>query len=269
MKKVLLGLLSILAVLSFAGCGTTNDKKDNVKLDLTKIASQLDTLTTDEISIQSVMYEEMGVFGELSYIYDFEFQEKLGLNSELVKEYIVNYNEETKELLAIFRPFEGKEEEVKNALNTFMTGINAKLEEVNGLLIYVNSKDNDLVISKVKETKAPVFGMMMEVGKDQIKDTLNIEESDVEEFLMKMPMMMVQSNTYIIVKPSEGKEDTVKKAIDDYMKKLEDQWSTYLPDQYELVKNRKVEKIGNYLIYIVSSENELVFNTINNNKVAE
>ena len=266
MKKVLLGLLSVLAVISFTGCGT---KKENVKLDLNKISTELDTLTIDEISIQSVMYEEMGIFGELSYVYDFEFQEKFGLNNELVKEYIVNYNEETKELLAIFRPFDGKTEEVKNELNTFMTGINAKLEEVNGLLIYVNSSDNDLVISKVKETKTPVFGMMMEVGKDQIKDTLNIEETDVEEFLMKMPMMMVQSNTYIIVKPTEGKEETVKNAIEDYMKKLEDQWSTYLPDQYELVENRKVEKIGDYLIYIVSTDNNLVFETINNNKVTE
>lgn len=265
MKKIILGLVSILTVLTFAGCAT--EQKENVKLDLTKISSQLDTLTTDEISIQSVIYEDMGVFGELTYVYDFDFQEKLGLNSELVTEYVVNYNEETKELLAMFKPAEGKTDEVKSQLNTFMTSVNAQLEEVNGLLIYVNSSNNTKVIETVKNTKAPVFGMMMEVTKDQTKDVLSIESADVEEFLMKMPMMMVQSNTYIIAKPVEGKEDSIKSALDEYMTALENQWATYLPDQYELVKNRKVEKIGDYLVYIISSDNELVFNTIKNNKI--
>ena len=47
----------------------------------------------------------------------------------------------------------------------------------------------------------------------------------------------------------------------------ENQWEHYIPEQYELVKNRKVEKIGDYLVYIVSTDNNLVFNTIQNNKV--
>ena len=46
-----------------------------------------------------------------------------------------------------------------------------------------------------KESKSPVFGVMMEVQKEEIKDILNIESTDVEEFLMKTPAMMVQSNT--------------------------------------------------------------------------
>jgi len=263
MKKIILGLVCVFTVLLFTGCG----EKDNVKLDLTKISSELDVLTTNEISIPSIYVEELGVFGTLESIYVHDFEEKFGLNKDLVSEYNVVYNEENKEVLAVFKPVEGKKEEVKTQVNAFMSSINAKLEEVNGVLIYVASNDNDKVINEVKNTKTQVFGMMMEVSKDQIKDTLNIESTDVEEFLMKMPMMMVQSNTYIIVKPASGKEETVKNAIEDYMKKLEEQWSTYLPEQYELVKNRKVEKIGNYLVYIVSNNNDLVFNTINNNKV--
>lgn len=265
MKKVILGLLSILTVLTFSGCGT----KEQVKLDLNKISSELESLTTDEISIQSVIYEDMGIFGTLTSFYEHDFQEKFGLNKDLVTEYNVNYNEETKELLAIFKPNQGEKEEVKNQLSNFMTSIDAELEETNDLLIYVSSSDNATVIQKVKDTKTPVFGMMMEVTKDQIKDTLNIESTDVEEFLMKMPMMMTQSNTYIIVKPATGKEDTVKTSINEYMTRVENQWATYLPDQYELVKNRKVEKIGDYLVYIVSNNNDLVFNTISNNKVTE
>ena len=123
MKKIILGLISVSAILLFAGCS----EKENIKLDLDKISSELDTLTTEEIDIQGIYPEQFEIYGTLEYVYDFAFQEKLSLNKELVTAYNVNYNDETKELLAIFKPAEGKAEQVKNELNNFMTSINAKL----------------------------------------------------------------------------------------------------------------------------------------------
>lgn len=64
------------------------------------------------------------------------------------------------------------------------------------------------------------------------------------------------------------KKDVVKEKLDTYMTNLEEQWKTYLPDQYELVKNRLVKEYGDYLIYIVSSDNEAVFNEIKANNQA-
>jgi len=268
MKKVILGVLSVLTVLTFAGCGT--EPKEEVKLDLNKISTELSSLTTDEMDIQSIDVETMEEYSEgIEYIYDFDFQEKLGLDSSLVTESKVYYNAEAKEIFAVLKPALGKKEEIKNQLNSLMTGLNAKFEEVNGLLVYVASKNNDVVINKVKESKVTVFVMIKDVPNEQIKDILSLEPTDYEEILMGMPMAVVKSNTYIIVKPAEGKEETVKNALDSYMTALENQWATYLPDQYELVQNRKVEKIGEYLVYIVSSNNDLAYNTILNNKIAE
>lgn len=262
MKKVFLGLLSVFTVLIFAGCG-----KKNVVLDLTSISNKLDNLQNTGIYLQGIDAEDMDVYGKVDFIYDYDFQEKFGLNKDLLEQYRVYYGEENKEILAVFEPVEGKKEEVKNELNIFMNSINASLEEIDNLLVYVSSSNNDLVIQKVKESKSPVFAGMMEVSKEEIKSILNIESTDVEEFLMKTPMMIVYSNTYIIAKPAKGKEEIVKNAIDEYMAKLEEQWSMYLPVQYELVKNRKVGKIGDYLVYIVSENNDLVFDTIKNEKI--
>ena len=50
------------------------------------------------------------------------------------------------------------------------------------------------------------------------------------------------------------------------MEKLEQQWQTYLPDQYELVKNRLEKEYGEYLIYIISTDNDLVFKEIKQHK---
>lgn len=150
-----------------------------------------------------------------------------------------------------------------------MNNLNAKEEEINGYLVYVASDDNDSVISKVKESKAPLFSMLEEIPSETINDLLNITSLDYEEISMGIPAILVKSNMYIVVKPKEGKEETIKTAIDDYMTSLENQWKNYLPDQYELVKNRKEGKIGDYLVYIISDDNDLVFNTISNSKVTE
>ena len=262
MKKVSLVLASILAILCFSGCGS----KD-VKLDLNKISKELDNLTSDEISFSGIDYEEIGVFGDLNFVYDYDFEKLFGLDSELISEYSVNYNEKTKEILAIFKPVSASYDEVKKQLESFMNSINATLEEYNGVLIYVASKDNSKVIEKVKSYKTPVFPEMIEVSKNEIKDILDVDSSSVDKFLMKMPMMMIQSSTYIIVKPNTKDYNLVKEKLDSYMLSLEEQWSNYLPDQYELVKNRKVETLGDYLIYIVSENNDLVYNTILNNKI--
>ena len=108
----------------------------------------------------------------------------------------------------------------------------------------------------------------MEVKDEMLSTQFGIEKEMVEEYLIKMPMMITSSNTYIIVKPAEGKEKEVKEKLDTYMVNLEEQWKTYLPDQYELVKNRLFKDYGDYLIYIVSSDNEAVFNEIKANNQA-
>ena len=92
-----------------------------------------------------------------------------------------------------------------------------------------------------------------------------VNPDDLDEFLVKNSVM-TQSSSYYILKPKAGKEDKVEEAMEDYMDRLEDQWETYLPDQYELVENRLEEEYGKYLIYIISSDNELVFKTIKKSK---
>ena len=103
---------------------------------------------------------------------------------------------------------------------------------------------------------------MVNVPVESIEDVLGIKKEQVEEFAMATPMMIVRSDTYIIVKPSEGNKKAVKEKIDEYMANLETQWETYLPAQYELVKNRLEKELGDYLVYIVSIDNDLVYKTI-------
>lgn len=267
MKKITLCILSILTVLTFSGCG-----KEEVKLDLKKVYDDLSTLTKNEMDIQYVDVDSMNEFSsELEFIYSFDFEDKLRLDSSLIdeNEYKVYYNADNKEIIAILKPLEGKKEEVKSQLSKLMKELNAKEEEINGYLVYVASSDNDSVLSKIRNSKPLVFAMVEEASSEDIEMVLNLKTTDYDEILMGVASVLVKSNTYIIVKPAEGREETVTTALNTYMTALENQWANYLPDQYELVKNRKEVKIGDYLVYIISEDNELVYQTILNNKIAE
>ena len=76
----------------------------------------------------------------------------------------------------------------------------------------------------------------------------------VENAIGKMPMMNVQASMYLLIQAKEGTVETVKSELDQYATKYEEQWSTYLPEQYELVKNRKTGIVGN-TVYLIIAEN--------------
>ena len=234
-------------------------------LDLNKVTENILNLKDGKFNINAVDYMSLDVFTNIEGLYEYDFKEVLGLDSMLVEKYNVQYDKENKEIIAIFKPYEGKEAEVKNQLDKFMKEINAEMAEHEGYLIYVSSKDNAKVITEAKNGQNRIFPGMMPVNDEQLQNVLGITKDDVKEFSMQMPAMMTNSATFIIVKPAEGKEEYVKEKLDAYMLKLEQQWATYLPAQYELVKNRLTENYGGYYIYIVSNNNNVVLETIKNN----
>lgn len=79
-----------------------------------------------------------------------------------------------------------------------------------------------------------------------------INASDLEEYVCMMPLMGVHSTEFFIAEVKDGKMDTVKAGIAKRQADLDAQWSQYLPDQYELVKNYKLVTNGNYILFAVS-----------------
>ena len=68
-------------------------------------------------------------------------------------------------------------------------------------------------------------------------------------------MMNVKSNELAIIKVKDSsKVEEIKKSVEKRGEDLEKQWSNYLPNQYELVKKRKIEAIGNYVILIIDEK---------------
>lgn len=98
----------------------------------------------------------------------------------------------------------------------------------------------------------------MEMTDAELETLYMIAPADVEDYAILKPMMNVQASEIIVVTAKDGKLDTVKENIDKYMKAQEENWSTYLPAQYELVKNRVVKEVGNTYIVVVAEEAEKI-----------
>ena len=215
------------------------------------------------------------------YDYEYDFKENFGLNSEDIEFYTIAMNEDNMDMFLFIQPLEDKKNDVKLALDNYFSKLeknenqeiankakNKSYTQIGSYLVYIMTDNSSDILNSIKDSKENIFGALMEVNDETLESQFNINKSDVKEYLIKVPMMITSSNSYIIIKPVDGKKDEVKEKIDEYMTKLEKQWETYLPEQYELVKNRLEKEYGDYLIYIVSSNNDLVFETIKANNLS-
>ena len=94
----------------------------------------------------------------------------------------------------------------------------------------------------------------MEVDSEVLSSTYQITDQEYVEVIGKMPMMNIQASMYLVIKAKDGMVDSVKEKVDEYAKTQENIWSTYLPEQYDLVLQRKTGVVGNY-VYLIIGEN--------------
>ncbi len=281
MNKGVRSFVAIILVLSMllvilTGCGNN----DNVaELDMEKIKTNLENLKGEGFDIftaeSNVMSSGVANFDMLETLYDFDFKE-FGINPDNISEYRFNMDRLNKDLWIVFLPVEGMEDTVKTETDAYIQTLiseetdatikqkleNYSFEEIEGYLVWVVSEDNARILELTRNAKANILPMMMDITSDMLQDSIGLDPASVTEFAIKTPALITSSTTYMVVKPADGKKNEVKTALDNYMVALEEQWSTYLPEQYELVRNRLYTEYGDYLIYIVSENNDLIYDTI-------
>ena len=94
----------------------------------------------------------------------------------------------------------------------------------------------------------------MDITIEELNTIYGINTENVEQVVGKMPMMNVQASMYVLIQAKDGTVDTVRAELDEYAKQYEEQWSMYLPEQYELVQNRRMGIVGN-TVYMIIAEN--------------
>jgi len=266
-KKYLIGIVSLLLLIIILPMiiGLTGN---NNKIDLSVIPEKVDQLTVVSFDIDDVssIISESGSFDSLRSYYEYDFKEVFDLDPSYVSEYSINYNKSKKQLLIVIKPTDDNYDNVKNTFDKFLKDnkiTDYKYFDYQGYQIYINSNNNDIVASKIRQSQKRVFNILRELKKDEIEQTFGIPESYYSESLVKVAMV-VKSDTceYAIFKPvNDNAKTKIKNAMEEYYSALELKWSNNEENE-NLVKNRYFEEYQGYLIYVVSHDNEMVVDLI-------
>ena len=116
---------------------------------------------------------------------------------------------------------------------------------------------NEMVDEMLAKVEQP---MMMELTGEQVQEVYNIDPEKLADYAIRIPMMNVKTNEIAILKVKDAADvSAMEEALKQRAQTVQQQFETYLPDQYENAKNYKLVTKGNYVLFVISDQaDELV-----------
>ena len=103
----------------------------------------------------------------------------------------------------------------------------------------------------------PVFTEIKEDDMSaMILENLGLLVEDMQAFGISSSVMNVKAYGIAAVMPAEGKEDTVKDALQGYIDNQKASFEPYLADQYEVAKNAKLDVLDDGTVLMVMCEGQ-------------
>lgn len=99
---------------------------------------------------------------------------------------------------------------------------------------------------------------MPEFNKEMLKG-FGINLEDVEEGIMKFPMINLVADEVIIIKArDESKLSAIKEAMENHIENQMKAFENYVPENYELVKKHILKTEGKYMLLVISKDAQKV-----------
>lgn len=95
----------------------------------------------------------------------------------------------------------------------------------------------------------------------ELEGIYNQDTTLMEEYIIKSSENQ-DGNFYALIKVKSENKEKVKNNMDEMFSILENQSSLYSPEAVNLIKNKLATSVGDYLIYIVSENNEEMYNVV-------
>lgn len=102
------------------------------------------------------------------------------------------------------------------------------------------------VITEAKEDDGSAF----------LLETMGLKAEDMTAFGISVSMMNVKAYGIAAVMPAEGKEETVKSALQSYIDTQKMNFEFYLADQYEIAENARLETLADGTILMVMCQDQ-------------
>lgn len=109
-----------------------------------------------------------------------------------------------------------------------------------------------------------IFKDMISPTPAQIETYLGINLSNIDSYIVRIDKDKFSSKLYMIFKPTQEYKEEAKANIKKFLLAYEGAWSKLNEEQYTLVKDRTAIEKNGYIIYIVSTDNDIIMNEIRN-----
>lgn len=86
--------------------------------------------------------------------------------------------------------------------------------------------------------------------------TLGFTAEDTKAYAVSMSLMNVNAYAIVAAMPAEGKEETVKTGLENYVEAQKSSFEFYLEEQYEVASNAKLETLDDGTILLVMCEGQ-------------
>lgn len=139
-----------------------------------------------------------------------------------------------------------------------------KIIMVIGLAIILagcNKSASTLDMKGVSTSLDEKYQNMALMSEKELEGIYNQDITLMEEYIIKSSENQ-DGNFYALIKVKSENKEKVKNNMDEMFSILENQSSLYSPEAVNLIKNKLATSVGDYLIYIVSENNEEMYNVV-------
>lgn len=124
-----------------------------------------------------------------------------------------------------------------------------------------NNNVTNLDINKASSSLDSKYKNMQTMNKDELEVIYQLDTNLFEEYTIKSSSS-ANGDFYAIIKVKDENKKQVQDKMNNMFKILENQSNLYSPEAVSKIKNRLSTSVGNYLIYIISNDNNSYYEIV-------
>ena len=139
-----------------------------------------------------------------------------------------------------------------------LTGCGAKEENNSNVKLSMEEIKENLTSIEIEETKP--FNNEESINDLDLIEGYGIDVTLLEEYVIYISSSVEDPSMYMVLKPIAEKKSVVKYQVEDMFDRYLSAYMGYYPEAATIIEDKMEKEVSDYLVYIVSLDNQKVFN---------
>ena len=103
-----------------------------------------------------------------------------------------------------------------------------------------------------------------EITMENIEEITGITSDNLEKVIGKKAVLNTDASIYILIEPKQECYESVYEKIIQFGAQYENEWKNYLEAEYDIVVDRQIGKIANYIYLVISDDADDILKKVKN-----